>query len=110
MTEPVNIFESILPAVPPPPAPLVAPPVPAPYLAGVESLPDEMLKEAKRGENSKNPQPPLEAAYEREMNRLVGRIKEDLFWRRFDFETEQRVRIVSEPRTRPNQAKAKRRK
>jgi len=77
------------------PLAVVAPPVPAPYLAAVPEMPRHLRKALGK------PQSPLHL----EAVLLYERIKQEIFFRRHDFEDREGLVIVPEPPKKPSQLK-----
>lgn len=83
------------PAADLPAVPRIAPPVPAPYLAGAPSLPDDLLAASDGRRRKMTPQ------QRRAFTRVLTQLKQRLFLARHTFEREHGVKIESERPQRP---------
>lgn len=84
------------------PIPKVAPPIPAPYLADVPQLPDELLAAIVRDERDPaRGGRPLTTEQIDEADFLVGRLAKYIWLRRKEWEDQQGVEIDPEPKKMP---------
>jgi hypothetical protein len=74
----------------------IAPPVPAPYLAGVGELPADVLQRTRMSSRR-----PLTKAQRRQADRHVRQLARDIFVARTAWERSQGVKIESEPTLAP---------
>lgn len=74
----------------PPPLPVVSPPIPAPYLATIAPLPDELIGDR-----------PLSRDARRRLRAAVRARAQEIFVARSRYEAQHLVRIESEPPAEP---------